>query len=197
MKGLPKTLAVNEKGLVKYFELGNHVKVVSGAQEGATGMVVKVEQHVLILISDTTKAQEGAPGMVVKVEQHVLILISDTTKEHIRVFADDVVESSEVTIVPKRFSQGGHLFGSGGGRHKGGRGHDGLIGATVKVRHVLYKGYCGRVIKVKGTFVRVELQSQIKVVTVDRNHITNNVAVNSQRETYRYGMENFRLQFSI
>jgi len=50
-----KTIAVNEKELCKYFEPGNHVKVVSGAQEGATGMVVKVEQHVLILISDTTK----------------------------------------------------------------------------------------------------------------------------------------------
>jgi len=51
-----KTIAVNEKELCKYFEPGNHVKVVvSGAQEGAMGMVVKVEQHVLILISDTTK----------------------------------------------------------------------------------------------------------------------------------------------
>lgn len=50
-----KTLAVNEKELCKYFEPGNHVKVVSGAHEGATGMVVKVEQHVLIILSDTTK----------------------------------------------------------------------------------------------------------------------------------------------
>lgn len=49
------TLAVNEKELCKYFEPGNHVKVVSGTQEGATGMVVKVEQHVLIILSDTTK----------------------------------------------------------------------------------------------------------------------------------------------
>lgn len=50
-----KTLAVNERELCKYFEPGNHVKVVSGSQEGATGMVVKVEQHVLIILSDTTK----------------------------------------------------------------------------------------------------------------------------------------------
>ncbi|KAK8657277.1 hypothetical protein V6N13_035527 [Hibiscus sabdariffa] len=57
---LQKTLVVNEKELCKYFEPGNHVKVVAGTKEGATGMVVKVEQH-------------------------------------IRVFADDVVESSEVT----------------------------------------------------------------------------------------------------
>lgn len=31
------------------------MKVVSGTHKGATGMVVKVEQHVLIIISDTTK----------------------------------------------------------------------------------------------------------------------------------------------
>ncbi|KAH0981405.1 hypothetical protein GBA52_008582 [Prunus armeniaca] len=72
MKQLPKTLALNEKELCKYFEPGNHVKVVSGTLEGATGMVVKVEQN-------------------------VIIILSDITKEHIPVFADDVVESSEVT----------------------------------------------------------------------------------------------------
>ncbi|MFQ6640361.1 hypothetical protein Gotur_016036 [Gossypium turneri] len=71
MKCLPKTLVVNEKELCKNFEPANHVKVVSGTKEGATGMVVKVEQL-------------------------VLIILSDTTKEDIRVFTDDVVESSEV-----------------------------------------------------------------------------------------------------
>ncbi|KAK7311478.1 hypothetical protein RJT34_09653 [Clitoria ternatea] len=310
IKDLPRTIAVNEKELCKYFEPGNHVKVVSGAQEGATGMVVKVEQH-------------------------VLILISDTTKEHIRVFADDVVESSEVTtgvtrigdyelrdlvlldnmsfgviirveseafqvlkgvpdrpevalvklreikckiekkinvqdrfkntvsskdvvkIVegpckgkqgpvehifrgilfifdrhhlehagficakaqscvvvggsrsngdrnansrfaslrsphrippsPRRFSRGGPPIDSGG-RHRGGRGHDGLAGTTVKVRQGPYKGYRGRVIEAKGSMVRVELESQMKVVTVDRNHISDNVAVTPHRDTSRYGM---------
>ncbi|GMY29430.1 putative transcription elongation factor SPT5 homolog 1 isoform X2 [Fagus crenata] len=311
MKGLPKTLAVNEKELCKYFEPGNHVKVVSGTQEGATGMVVKVEQH-------------------------VLIILSDTTKEHLRVFADDVVESSEVTsgvtrigdyelhdlvlldnmsfgviirveseafqvlkgvpdrpevalvklreikckidkkisvqdrykntvaakdvlriiegpckgkqgpvehmyrgvlfiydrhhlehagficakahccvIVggsrsngdrngdsycanlrtppripqsPKRFSRGGPPNDSGG-RHRGGRGHDGLVGTTVKVRQGPFKGYRGRVVEVKGSLVRVELESQMKVVTVDGNFISDNVVVSTPyRDAPRYGM---------
>lgn len=53
-----------------------------------------------------------------------------------------------------------------GGRHRGGRGgHDGLSGTTVKVRQGPYKGYRGRVIEVKGAMVRVELESQMKVVT--------------------------------
>ncbi|XVE60194.1 hypothetical protein DITRI_Ditri05aG0108300 [Diplodiscus trichospermus] len=314
MKGLPKTLAVNEKELCKYFEPGNHVKVVSGTKEGATGMVVKVEQH-------------------------VLIILSDTTKEHIRVFADDVVESSEVTtgvtkigeyelhdlvlldnnsfgviirveseafqvlkgvperpevslvklreikcklekkfnvqdryrntvsvkdvvrilegpskgkqgpvehiykgvlfvydrhhlehagficakadaccIVggsrsngnrngdslsrfggfktpprvppsPRRLSRGGAPFDSGG-RHRGGRGgHDALIGTTVKIRQGPFKGYRGRVVDIKGQSVRVELESQMKVVTVDRNFISDNVVISTPyRDTSRYGM---------
>ncbi|RID45703.1 hypothetical protein BRARA_I02407, partial [Brassica rapa] len=69
MKGLPDPLAP-----------GNHVKVVSGTHEGATGMVVKVDQH-------------------------VLIILSDTTKEHVRVFADHVVESSEVTTGVTKIGQ--------------------------------------------------------------------------------------------
>nr|GEV92532.1 putative transcription elongation factor SPT5 homolog 1 [Tanacetum cinerariifolium] len=44
---LPETIAVNEKELCKYFEPGNHVKVVSGAQEGVTGMVITVEGHLV------------------------------------------------------------------------------------------------------------------------------------------------------
>ncbi|XP_020517829.1 putative transcription elongation factor SPT5 homolog 1, partial [Amborella trichopoda] len=68
-----ETLAVNEKELCKYFKPGDHVKVVSGAQEGATGMLVKGEGH-------------------------VLIISSDTTKEDIRVFADNVVEISSITF---------------------------------------------------------------------------------------------------
>ncbi|GLT32208.1 hypothetical protein SLA2020_068910 [Shorea laevis] len=314
MKGLPKTLAVNEKELCKYFEPGNHVKVVSGTKEGATGMVVKVEQH-------------------------VLIILSDTTKEHIRVFADDVVESSEVTTgvtkigdyelhdlvlldnnsfgviirveseafqvlkgvperpevslvklreikckIDKKFNvqdkyrntvsvkdivkilegpckgkQGPvehiykgvlfiydrhHLehagficaksnfcciigasrahgdrngdsyskFGSfkapprippspgrfsrgsppndSGGRHRGGRGgHDALVGTTIKIRQGPFKGYRGRVVDIKGQLVRVELESQMKVVSVDRKFISDNVVVSTPyRDTSRYGM---------
>jgi transcription elongation factor SPT5 len=58
---IQKTLAFNEKELCKFFKPGDHVKVVSGVQEGATGMVVKVEGHVLIILSDTTKEHVGNP----------------------------------------------------------------------------------------------------------------------------------------
>ncbi|KAJ9166754.1 hypothetical protein P3X46_021458 [Hevea brasiliensis] len=314
MKDLPRTIAVNEKELCKYFEPGNHVKVVTGTQEGATGMVVKVEQH-------------------------VVIILSDTTKEHVRVFADDIVESSEVTTgvtkigeyelhdlvlldnmsfgviirveseafqvlkgvpersevalvrlreikckiekkfnvqdrykntisakdvvriidgpckgkqgpvehiyrgilfiydrhhlehagficvkshscvvvggsrahgdrngdsysrfgslktpprvpaSPRRFPRGGPPFESGG-RNRGGRGgHDALVGTTVKIRQGPFKGYRGRVVEIKGQFVRVELESQMKVILVDRNNISDNVVVSTPyRDSSRYGM---------
>nr|GEX39020.1 putative transcription elongation factor SPT5 homolog 1 [Tanacetum cinerariifolium] len=67
-----ETIAVNERELCKYFKSGNHVKVVSGAQESVTGMVIAVEGH-------------------------LVNIVSDTTKEALRVFSDNVVESSEVT----------------------------------------------------------------------------------------------------
>nr|GEY71307.1 putative transcription elongation factor SPT5 homolog 1 [Tanacetum cinerariifolium] len=61
-----------QRELCKYFEPGNHVKVISGAQEGVTGMVIAVEGH-------------------------QVNIVSDTTKEALHVFSDNVVESSEVT----------------------------------------------------------------------------------------------------
>ncbi|KAI3926162.1 hypothetical protein MKW98_028298, partial [Papaver atlanticum] len=71
-KDLHTTVIVNGKYVCKYFKPGDHVKVVSGAHEGATGMVITVNSN-------------------------VLIIISDATKENIRVFADQIVDSSEVT----------------------------------------------------------------------------------------------------
>lgn len=312
LKGLPETLAFNEKELCKYFKAGDHVKVVSGDQEGATGMVVKVEGH-------------------------VLIIVSDTTNEHIRVFADHVVESSEVTAgvtkigdyelhdlvslnnksfgviirvekdacrvlkgVPDRpeavlvkpneitgkidrrtnaqdryknkvsakdvvrvlegpckgrqgpvehihsgilfiydrhhlehagficaksqsciLVGGSHdnrdrnngaldsRFGSlrshpviqsplriprapsssgFGGRH-GGRGHDSLVGRVIKIRLGPFKGYRGRVKEVNGTLIRVELDSQMKIVTVKRDQIADTSTVATPaRDNNRYGM---------
>ena len=40
-----------------------------------------------------------------------------------------------------------------------------MVGTTVKVRQGPFKGYRGRVVEVKGSSVRVELESQMKVVT--------------------------------
>ncbi|WVZ18612.1 hypothetical protein V8G54_008818 [Vigna mungo] len=310
-EGLPKTIAINKKEVRKYFEPGNHVKVVSGAQEGITGMVVKVEQHVLILISDTTKEHirvfeddvvgssevttgvtrigdyelhdlvlldNMSFGVIVRVEseafqvlkgipdRHEVVLVklreikckidkkisvqdryknTVSSKDVVRIVdgsskgkqgpvehiyrgilfifdrhqlehAGFICAKAQSCVVmggsrssggrngdaysrfptlrspsrippsPRRFPRGGPM--DSGGRHKGGRGHDDLAGTTVKVCQGPYKGYLGRVIDDKGTSVRVELESQMKVVTVDRNHISDNVAITLYCDTSRYGM---------
>ncbi|KAA8534332.1 hypothetical protein F0562_031841 [Nyssa sinensis] len=65
--GLKSTVAVYTNAVCKYFEVGKHVKVVCGVTKGTMGMVVKVEGH-------------------------LVVVLTDITKEHIRVFADYIVE---------------------------------------------------------------------------------------------------------
>jgi transcription elongation factor SPT5 len=38
----------------KYFRTGDHVKVINGKYEGDTGLIVRVEDNLVILISDIT-----------------------------------------------------------------------------------------------------------------------------------------------
>lgn len=52
-----------------------------------------------------------------------------------------------------------------GGRHRGGRGNDPIVGRVIKIRRGPLKGYRGRVKEVTGSLVRVELDSQMKIVT--------------------------------
>ncbi|KAH1064647.1 hypothetical protein J1N35_029634 [Gossypium stocksii] len=306
MKGLPKTLAIKEKELCKYFEPGNHVKVVSGTKEGATGMVVLCsligKKYIRVFADDVVESCEVATG-VTKIgdyELHDLVLLDNNSfGVIIRVESEafqvlkGVPERPEVSLVklreikcklrkkfnlqdryrnpvsvkdvvrilegpckgkqgpvehiykgvvfmydrhhlenagficvkadscfivgglrsngnrngdsfsrfssfktpprvppsPRRFTRGGPPFDSSG-RHRGGRGgHDALIGTTVKIQQGPFKGYRGRVVDIKGQPIRVELESQMKVVTIDRNFISDNVVISAPtRDTSRYGM---------
>lgn len=56
-------------------------------------------------------------------------------------------------------------FNAVGGGFRGGRGHDSLIGKCIKIKSGPLKGYRGRVKEVTGPLVRVELDSQMKIVT--------------------------------
>ncbi|KAL0438186.1 UNVERIFIED_CONTAM: putative transcription elongation factor SPT51 [Sesamum latifolium] len=309
-KGLPKTLAISDKELCKYFEPGNHVKVVSGATEGATGMVVSVEGHVVNIVSDTTKellrvfadnvveSSEVTSGVtrIGDYELHDLVLLDDNSfgviirveseafqvlkgvperpdvalvrlreikyKIDKKIFAKDrykntlsakdvvkilegpcrgkqgpvehiykgilfiydrhhlehagfiCVKSESCMMVggsrangdrngnaltsrfahlrtpprvpqsPMRSARGGSMNFGGrhGGRSGGGRGHDSLIGASVKIRLGHYKGCKGRVVDVKVLWLQ-------PFCAVDRSYISDNVNVSTPfRETSRYGM---------
>ncbi|KAK9160213.1 hypothetical protein Syun_006554 [Stephania yunnanensis] len=315
MEDLPeRILAVNERDLCKYFKPGDHVKVVSGAQEGTTGMVVKVEGRVLILVSDTTKedirvlAENVVESSVVTTgitrigdyELHDLVLLDNMSfGAIIRVESEAfqvlkgvpdrpqvaLVKSSEiksklerkinaqdrlknlvsvkdvVRIVegpckgkqgpvehifrgilfiidchhlehagyicadakscvvvgglhangdrsggslssrfpparaspfhvppsPRRSPRGGPPITSGG-RHRDVRGHDFLVGRAVIIRLGPYKGYRGRVTEVKGQSVRVELESQMKNVTVNRDQVSDNANSTPFCDTSRYSL---------
>ncbi|KAL8459365.1 hypothetical protein ACS0TY_036742 [Phlomoides rotata] len=313
-RGLPKTLAVGDKELCKYFEPGNHVKVVSGATEGATGMVVSVEGHVVNIVSDTTKellrvfadnvveSSEVTTGItqIGDYELHDLVLLDDNSfgviirveneafqvlkgvperpdvalvrlreikyKISKKIFAKDrhrnTLSAKDIVKIlegPCKGKQGPvehiyrgilfiidrhHLEHAGficvksescmmvggsrangdrnvnaptsrfphlrppprvpqspmrsprggpsnfGGRHGGRRGRDSLVGLSIKIRLGHFKGCKGRVVDVNGSTVRVELESQMRIVPVDRSHISDNVNVNVStpyRETSRYG----------
>ncbi|KAI0497125.1 hypothetical protein KFK09_023453 [Dendrobium nobile] len=294
MAGLPKTLAFNEKELRKYFKLGDHVKVVLGVQEGATGMVVKVDGHVLIIASDTTKedirvfadnvvksseVNSGITkmadyelqdlvllfnmsfGVIIRVESEafqvlkgvpdrpevVLVKLREIkSKLEKRTNAQDnrknIVSVKDIVRVlegPCKGKQGpvqhihggilfihdrhhlkhagficvkaqscivvggnnvkhsgdkfdaifglrpsspylqsprrpprGHMDRGGRDNRGGGRGNDALVGRTINIRSGPFKGYRGRVVEVTGSFVRIELDSQMKIVAVKRDDIS-------------------------
>jgi transcription elongation factor SPT5 len=71
-KDLKGTLTFKDRQLRKFFKTGDHVKVIAGKHEGATGMIVKIQNN-------------------------VITLLSDTTREDIDVFSSNIVESSEIT----------------------------------------------------------------------------------------------------
>lgn len=317
MKGLQDTLVFQEKDLCKYFKTGDHVKVVSGTHQGATGMVVKVEGHVLVIVSDTTKEDirvfadnvvessevtSGVTklgdyelhdlvqldhlsfGVIIRVESDgcqvlkgvperselATVKLRDIRKklfdrnfkaqdqymntvtlkdvmrilegpfkgkqgpiEHMHrgiVFIHDrhhlenggficaraqscvavggsrggsdkdsngslnsrfgaMRPPSGVLPVSRRPPRGGNLQSDGGGRHRGGRRReDSLIGRTVKIRLGPFKGYRGRVVDIHGPSVRIELESQMKVVTVNRDHLADTpTTATAARESPRYG----------
>lgn len=320
---LKETLTFKIKELCKFFKTGDHVKVVSGKHEGTTGMVVKVEGHILVILSDTTKedirvfadhvveSSEVTSGLTKlgEYELHDLVLLDQTNVGTIiRVETDGcqvlkaIPERQEVTTVKLRdmrrkvydknssaqdrfmnaislkdivrvlegsfkgkqgpvehihrnvlfihdrhhLENGGFIcarsrscaviggsrgssdignnspalassmsaikFSSNGlqsglqspsrtplhgafppravfgGRNRGRAREDGLIGKTVKVRLGPYKGYRGRVVDVIDTSVRIELESQMKVVAVKRDQLgESNETATPYRESPRYG----------
>ncbi|KAI3915213.1 hypothetical protein MKX01_035472 [Papaver californicum] len=310
-KDLHTTVVVNEKYVCKYFKARDHVKVVSGAHEGVTATVIKVNSNVLIIVFDATREDisisadnivessevtSGATtrtgdyelhdlvmfgdmsfGVIIRVESESLqvlkgdpnrsvvsvvklreikykiekrstakdrfgnnMAVKDVVKilmgpckgkqspvEHIHrgiLFINDrhhmehsgficakaqsciimggsyakVSVSSRcvtsrkaacITPSPSRNSGGPPL--DSGGRHGGVglRECDSFVGSTVKIRVGNYKGCSGRVVSRNGQLVRVELESQMKTVTLKREEISVDAGVfTSSRETPQHGI---------
>lgn len=51
---LTESLTLNAHELRKFFKEGDHVRVINGRYSGDTGLILKVEENLVILISDLT-----------------------------------------------------------------------------------------------------------------------------------------------
>ena len=49
---LKEPLEFGAHELKKYFNMGDHVKVINGQYEGDTGLIVRVEDNLIVLFSD-------------------------------------------------------------------------------------------------------------------------------------------------
>jgi len=45
--------------LQKHFKMGDHVKVIGGRYEGDTGLIVRVEDNMVVLFADLTMHEVG------------------------------------------------------------------------------------------------------------------------------------------
>ncbi|KAL3080017.1 hypothetical protein niasHT_034575 [Heterodera trifolii] len=54
---LNEPLTLNASELRKYFKPGDHVRVIAGRYEGDTGLIVRVEDNVVIMLSDLTMGE--------------------------------------------------------------------------------------------------------------------------------------------
>ncbi|KAI3926533.1 hypothetical protein MKX01_011429 [Papaver californicum] len=307
-KDLHTTVVVNAKYVCKYFKAGDHVKVVSGAHAGVTGTVIKVNSNVLIIVSDATREDitvfadnvvnssevtSGATTRIGDYELHDVVMLGDmsvgviirlegeslqvlkgdpdrpvvavvklreikykiekrstaqdcsnntvSVKDVVKIlngpcqgkqglvkhihrgilFINDrhhmehsgficvkggscivmggsgspssrCVTSTQAAYIPpssRRYSTGPPL--DSGGRHGGFglRGIDSFVGSMVKIRVGNYKGCSGRVVSRIGQLVRVELESQMKTVTLKREEISVDAGVfTSFRETPQHGI---------
>jgi transcription elongation factor SPT5 len=50
-------LTLNAYELRKYFKAGDHVRVIGGRYEGDTGLIVRVEDNMIIMLSDLTMGE--------------------------------------------------------------------------------------------------------------------------------------------
>lgn len=48
---------MNASELRKYFKPGDHVRVIGGRYEGDTGLIVRVEENLVIMLSDLTMGE--------------------------------------------------------------------------------------------------------------------------------------------
>ncbi|KAF8777496.1 Transcription elongation factor SPT5 like protein [Argiope bruennichi] len=139
--------------LEKYFETGDHVKVIAGTYEGDTGLVVRVEDHVILLFSDLTMHE-------LKVLPQDLQLCTDmaTGLDSMGQFEwGDLVllDSQNVGVIIRLEKEYFHILN--------------MQGNVIKVKQ---QSHIGIVKDCTETTARVELHSKCQTISVDRSRLT-------------------------
>ncbi|VDM08812.1 unnamed protein product [Wuchereria bancrofti] len=67
---LKEPLTLNACELRKFFKTGDHVKVINGRYEGDTGLIVRVEDNLVILLSDLTMHEVNDQPGIFYTESH-------------------------------------------------------------------------------------------------------------------------------
>lgn len=155
----PMTFMANE--LRKYFKIGEHVKVIGGRNEGETGLIVRVDDNVAIILSDLTMeeitvfqrflqlCQATATGVdslghfewgdLVQIDSHTMGIIVRLEKETFRILTMNgkIVNMSHSAITKKRLSKFAQALDS--------EGKSITQGDIVKIIDGIHKGQQGQI----------------------------------------------------
>lgn len=155
----PMTFMANE--LRKYFKIGEHVKVIGGRNEGETGLIVRVDDNVAIILSDLTMeeitvfqrflqlCQATATGVdalghfewgdLVQIDSHTMGIIVRLEKETFRILTMNgkIVNMKHSAISKKRLSKFAQALDS--------EGKSITQGDIVKIIDGLHKGQQGQI----------------------------------------------------
>jgi len=64
--------------LKKFFKMGDHVKVIAGRYENDTGLIVRVEDNIVVLFSDLTMHEVGRSLLLSSVSVRFIVIIITT-----------------------------------------------------------------------------------------------------------------------
>ncbi|KAI3847878.1 hypothetical protein MKW92_001883 [Papaver armeniacum] len=146
------------------------VKILMGPCKGKQGPVQHIHKGILF-INDRHHMEHS--GFICVKSQSCILMGGTNAKVSLPSRCATSKQAAYIPPSPRRYNTGPAL--DSGVRHNvaaGRGGRDNFVGSMVKIRLGNYKGCSGRVVSRSGQLVRVELESQMKTITVKREEIS-------------------------
>mmetsp|Transcript_4965 Transcript_4965/g.7511 ORF Transcript_4965/g.7511 Transcript_4965/m.7511 type:complete len:1186 (+) Transcript_4965:73-3630(+) len=167
---------------------GNEVKVLEGKYSGRRGIVKHLYRHIAFLQSKSLLENGGV--FVVRTSTCSVLGGNKSGGAFNPMLARSSAAGLPPGIVPMspgsamRAGQGASATrGMSMARSRHRRQNDELYHAIVRVTRGAWKGYLGTVVDCSEQIVRVQLQSNHKTVSVERNHVTQDIHSHSREGT--------------